>query len=207
MLPHEDTSLPQIVRNALARDYYEPKADTQYQDAQKKNRLRLEINLANMIEKHCPFWGGAIPFDGRRNRRCITSLIPPRTLKYSAQYNLELAQDMKAMYGDDAVAKEELVLAMAFEIIAELELLINGRDVKYFPCIAARPMQEIDVSTFEPKFVFDTIFYLAKPLDESFMRALKSPPVPITEPSVRFMNNYPMLSNDPVWPRDSFSRF
>ena len=198
-LSHTDESLPRIIRNILARDHYEATtAITSYEDQGKKDRLLLELQLAAAMEKLCPFWGMAIPYDGRQGSG-ITSLVRPLHKRYGSTYNLELAQDMKAMYGDNEEMKRELVACMASEMIAEIERIINGRDLLYYPCITGRPMSVMDPNTFHPTFKFDTIFYLAKPYKDlwSFKDA---PEVPVTTPSRKFIAKYKQHLNDPNWP-------
>ena len=201
MLPHEDKSLPRIIRNILARDHYEltgPKSS--YQDQGDKDRLRLEIQLADAFENLCPFWGMAIPYDGRRGSG-IDSFIQPRRMRYAARYNLELAEGMRLMYGSDERAKKELVFSMASEFIAEIEKLIGDRDLKFYPCITARPMCVVDATTFEPTYQFDAIFYLSKGLDWTLH---DKPPVPVTEPSKKFIAKYAQHLNDPIWPTSPY---
>lgn len=199
MLPHEDKTLPRIIRNILARDYYEKTGPTKsYVDDAHKDRLKLEIQLADAMEQLCPFWGMAVPYDGRLGSG-ISSFIKPRHKRYGATYNLELAQDMQAMYGNNEDMKRDLIACMASEMIAELERMINGRDLLYYPCITARPMSVMDQNTFHPTFKFDTIFYLAKPYMDIW--SLKdAPEVPITAPSKKFIKKYEQHMNDPCWP-------
>ncbi len=200
-LSHTDQSLPRIIRNILARDHYENEASgakTSYEDQGRKDRLLIELQLAQAMEKFCPFWGKAIPYDGRLGSG-ISAVVKPRHKRYGATYNLELAQDMKAMYGDNEQMKRELIATMAMEMIAELERMIGDRDLLYYPCITARPMSVMDPGTFQPSFKFDTIFYLAKPYKDlwSFKDA---PAVPITTPSKKFIAKYEQHLNDPIWP-------
>lgn len=198
-LSHTDESLPRIIRNILARHHYETTGPTTtYEDQGSKDRLLLELQLAAAMEKLCPFWGMAIPYDGRLGSG-MSSFVKPRHKRYAATYNLDLAENMNAMYGDNEEMKRELIACMAMEMIAEIERIINGRDLLYYPCITARPMSVIDSNTFEPSFKFDTIFYLAKPYKDVW--SLKdAPAVPITTPSEKFIAKFEQHLNDPIWP-------
>lgn len=201
MLPHEDKSLPQIARNILAVHHYEGKRKSTFEDGQSQERLHLELRLADEFERTCPFWGMAIPYNG--NGGGITPVVKPRVMRYGASYTLELSQDMSAMYGK-ADVQRELVRIMTAEMVAEIDQLIDGRDLKYYPCVTARPIVSIDPNSFQPFFRFDTIFYLARPMD-TFWSFEGAPEVPVTTPSRRFMERYHEHINDPCWP--SVSRF
>ena len=186
MFSHTDKSLPLIVRNVLARDHYEAKGGmSSYGVENAKNKLLLEVQIAAEFERLCPFWGHAVPYDGRLVG--IVSQVAPRTHLYKVGYNLELAEDMRAMYDDDKAMKDELIKSMVMEFSSEIEQIIDGRDLLFYPCIVARPISVIDPATFNPAYKFDAVYYLAKPLHFSLEN---SPQVRPHEPTTKFINNY-----------------
>ena len=173
----DDKSLPLVVRNILARDEYEKAMGSGNMNTlsavERRNEQLLECYLALAFEKMCPYWGGALPYNGDR-RRGIYGVCQPIIWNYSARYNLFMSGDLVKENGPHF---EDLIATMVWEFMYEIRHQFEGKNKKFYPLIPARPIYALDIASMDKSVRFQGIFYAAKPFDFDLSN---SPEVPVT---------------------------
>lgn len=185
MLSSKDTSLSQAIRNILSKEELDIKLGME-SASDNHHRVMVELRIAKFLEENYPQWGQAIPYDPQNRSRGIVNHHPPLRYHFKASFAIESsAYRFSGMSEEEAL--ENQIRSVAYEMMGELDHLINGRELLYYPCLPCYAYKTMSSRAYEPCYQFTSLHYFVRPNADFPIDINTSPEVPVTKPSEKFM--------------------